>query len=215
MTSSLINCKQIFRSAYENRYTWPANFCGYKGNVIYEKNDRSFEGNFSIGKDFKININDIYDEEVSKSISSQLFEVVIHRVKRDFNKIHQDNNFHFLKETERGIEMKVSGKNDGDKYIVKNNSINMVFRKIHGIIIEIFVEEFFETSLGILSKKYSSRQLDQVTLQPQKPLLSYVDDFVCIDNNFWILKSRSITYQLENKLKEFQRYNFTDISLFN
>ena len=213
MTSSLINCKQIFRSAYEKRYTWPTNFYGYQGNVMYEKNESSVEGHFSIGKDFKININEINDEEASKRISSQLFEVVIHRVKRDFNKIHQDNNFHFLKETEEGIEMIVSGKNDGDKYRVKNDSINMVYRKIHGVIIEIFVEQFFDTSLGLLSKKYTSRQLDQVNLEPIGPLLSYIDDFMCINNNFWILKSRLINYQIENESKEFQRYNFIDISL--
>ena len=32
--------------------------------------------------------------------------------------------------------------NQGDKYRGKNNRINMVYRKIHGTIIEIFVEEF-------------------------------------------------------------------------
>ena len=39
--------------------------------------------------------------------------------------------------------MIVSGKSEGDKYRVKNNCINMVYRKIHGVIVEIFVEEFF------------------------------------------------------------------------
>ena len=51
--------------------------------------------------------------------------------------------------------MSVSGKNQGDKYRVKNDCINMVYRKIHGTIIEIFVEEFFDTGLGSLSKKYT------------------------------------------------------------
>ena len=51
--------------------------------------------------------------------------------------------------------MIVSGKSEGDKYRVKNNCINMVYRKIHGIIIEIFVQEFFDTGNGLLSKKYT------------------------------------------------------------
>jgi len=36
----------------------------------------------------------------------------------------------------------------------------MVYRKIHGIIIEIFVEEFLDTGIGFLSKKYSSQQIN-------------------------------------------------------
>ena len=35
----------------------------------------------------------------------------------------------------------------------------MVYRKIHGTIIEIFVEEFLDTGIGSLSKKYSSQQI--------------------------------------------------------
>ena len=46
--------------------------------------------------------------------------------------------------------MIVSGKNQGDKYRIKDNKINMVFRNIHGIIVQIFVEKFLDTSLRIL-----------------------------------------------------------------
>ena len=66
-------------------------------------------------------------------------------VKRDFKSVHSENYFNLLKNSESGIEMIVSGRNDGDKYRVKNECINMVYRKIHGTIIEIFVEEFFHT----------------------------------------------------------------------
>ena len=30
-----INCKEIFRKAYENRYTWKNEFNGYKGKCIF------------------------------------------------------------------------------------------------------------------------------------------------------------------------------------
>ena len=52
--------------------------------------------------------------------------------------------------------MSVSGKNEGDKYRVKNNCINMVYRKIHGSIIEIFCSRILDTGSGFLSKKYKS-----------------------------------------------------------
>ena len=106
-----INCKEIFRKAYENRYTWKNEFKGYKGKCIYFVNNNFHEGDFFLGKDFKPNIQNIEDEKIVKSISSQLFEVCIHRVKREFKSVHSENNFNLLKNSESGIEMSVSGKN--------------------------------------------------------------------------------------------------------
>ena len=34
-TSTEINCKEIFRNAYENRYTWKNDFNGYQGKCTF------------------------------------------------------------------------------------------------------------------------------------------------------------------------------------
>ncbi len=190
-----INCKEIFRKAYENRYTWNDEFNGYKGKCFLYVNEYIHEGEFSLGKDFRPNIQKIEDEKIVKSIASQLFEVCIHRVKREFNSLHSENNFNLLKNSDSGIEMSVSGKNQGDKYRVKNDCINMVYRKIHGTIIEIFVEEFLHTGIGSLSKKYSSQSIDPDTLKTKSQKLEYEDEFTNIgEADHWILNSRTIKW---------------------
>jgi len=78
-----INCKEIFKKAYENRYTWKNDFHGYQGKCIFLTNNYIHKGDFVLGKDFKPDIQNIEDEKVVKSIASQLFEVCIHRVKRE------------------------------------------------------------------------------------------------------------------------------------
>jgi len=212
-----INCKEIFRNAYENRYTWKNDFNGYQGKCIFLVNNKNIhEGNFIVNKDFKPHIQNIEDEKVAKSIASQLFEVCIHRVKREFELVHSENNFNLLKNSESGIEMSVSGKNQGDKYRVKNNCINMVYRKIHGTIIEIFVEEFFDTGTGSLSKKYSSQQIDPDTLATDSQKLEYEDEFLNMGkNDYWILKSRTIKYLNQNQKEETQKFVFEDLCLLN
>ena len=211
-----INCKEIFRKAYENRYTWKNDFNGYQGKCIFLTNNNIYKGNFLLGKDFKPNIQKIEDEKVVKSIASQLFEVCIHRVKREFEVVHLENNFNLLKNSESGIEMIVSGKNKGDKYRVKNNCINMVYRKIHGIIIEIFVEEFLDTGIGSLSKKYTSQQINPDTLETISEKLEYEDEFVNVGkDDFWILKSRTIKYLNQNQEEEMQKFVFEDLCLLN
>ena len=214
MNLTEINCKEIFQSAYEKRYTWNTNFNGYKGKCIFSVNNDSYEGNFVLGKDFKPTIKNIDDQKIVKSISSQLFEVCIHRVKRKFQEIHSENNFNFIKESDKGTEMRVSGKNEGDKYRVKNNSINMVYRKIHGIIIEIFVQEFFDTGSGLLSKRYTSQQIDSNTLKANSLKLEYEDRFINIGStNIWILNSRFIKYLNKNQEEEIQKFIFEDLVL--
>ena len=214
MDSTEINCKEIFRSAFEKRYTWKTEFKGYKGKCIYLFDKNLHEGKFLIGKDFKPQVFEIHDEKIEKSIASQLFEVCIHRVKREFHSIHSQNNFNLLKRSEKGIEMIISGRNEGDKYRVKDNCINMVYRKIHGKIIEIFVEEFLNTGNGFLSKKYTSQQIDQDTLKANSQTVQYQDEFTNIGkDDCWFLNSRTIKYLNQNQEEEIQKFVFEELSL--
>ncbi len=109
--------------------------------------------------------------------------------------------------------MSVSGKNGGDKYRVKDECINMVFRKIHGIIIEIFVEEFFDTGNGFLSQKYSSQQLDPTTLLPKSKKFEYEDNFKKTSSNgIWVLESRTIKSYNEKNNEIKNKFIFSDLS---
>ena len=208
------HCKEIFQKAYDKRYTWNPDFSGYEGKCIFSANNDSYEGKFLLGKDFKPEIQNIDDQEIVKSISSQLFEVSIHRVRREFGEIHAKNYFTMTNDSISGIEMVVSGKSEGDKYRVKNNCINMVYRKIHGVIIEIFVQEFFDTGNGFLSKKYTSQQIDPITFKTKTLKLEYEDRFINIGSkDIWILNSRFIKYLNKNQEEEIQKFIFEDLSL--
>ena len=90
----------------------------------------------------------------------------------------------------------------------------MVYRKIHGTIIEIFVEEFLDTGKGSLSKKYSSQSIDPDTLKAKTHKLEYVDEFTNIgEEDCWILNSRTIKYLNQNQEEEKQKFVFEDLSL--
>jgi len=213
MISSKFNCKEIFKEAYNNRYTWPNKFNGYSGKCQFISNEKSIEGEFILDNSFKPKIKNISDNNIVKGISSQLFEVAIHRVKREFTEVHKNNNFKFLGESEKGIEIEVLGTNQGDKYIVKDKKINMVFRKIHGLVIEIFVEEFLDTGNGFLSKKYTSQKLSIETFAPKSKILKYEDNFINLGiNNIWALESRNIKFLDDNDKEQNINYSFKELS---
>ena len=92
----------------------------------------------------------------------------------------------------------------------------MVFRKIHGTIIEIFVEEFQDTGIGYLSKKYCSQQIDPDTLKANSQKFEYEDEFINIDKeDYWILSSRTIKYTNQNQEEETHKFVFEDLCLLN
>ena len=213
MILSKLNCKEIFKEAYENRYTWPNKFNGYSGKCIFIENGKSIEGEFILDSNFKPKIANISDKNIVKGISSQLFEVSIHRVKREFSDVHKNNNFKFIGESEKGIKVEVLGKNQGDKYMIKDKKINMVFRKIHGVVIEIFVQEFIDTGDGFLSNKYSSQQLDVETFKPKSEILEYEDNFINLGiDNIWVLESRIIKFLVDNDKSKEIKYIFNELS---
>ena len=213
MILSNLNCKEIFKDAYDSRYTWPNKFNGYSGKCILLENEKSIEGEFTLDSNFKPKIFNISDDNHIKRISSQLFEVAIHRVKRDFNEVHKNNNFKFLGESEKGLEMQVFGKNEGDKYIVKNKKISKVFRKIHGVIIEIFVEEFIDTGDGFLSKRYTSQQLDIENFTPKSKKFEYEDNFIDLGiDSIWVLESRNIRFFDDNDKLTNISYVFNELN---
>ena len=66
---------------------------------------------------------ELNDEKIKKAISSQLWEVAIHRVRRSFEQTHGNNTFAFGDTNEIGSEIIVGGKNKGNNTVNKVNDI--------------------------------------------------------------------------------------------
>ena len=207
------DCTHLFKAAYENRYTWESNFLGYEGSCSWTDGAREIKGTFSLGQDLKATVNEIDDEQIHKAIASQLWEVAIHRVRRSFEQTHGKNTFTFGDTNEFGAEIIVGGKNEGDKYRVKNNVVTMVYRHIHGNLIVIHTHEVTHTDNGYLSKSYSSQYLDPTSKKNLKATSLYKDDFIPLyKGGPWVLASRSIHQEsLEGSELNKQVFSFSEL----
>ena len=202
-------CTLLFKSAYENRYTWESDFLGYEGSCSWTNREKEVNGNFCLGQDLKATVNDVNDERIHKAISSQLWEVAIHRVRRSFEQTHGNNTFTFGDTNDIGIEIIVGGKNKGDKYRVKNNVVTMVHRHIHGNLIIILTKDVTQTGNGYLSKSYSSQYLDPISKKDLKGKSFYKDTFIPLfKGGPWVLSSRSI-HQESSRGLEMNRQLFS------
>ena len=215
LTNEMIgaDCSHLFQSAYENRYTWQSDFSGYEGSCYWTDGDKKIKGRFCLGEDLKASVKEINDEDIHKAISSQLWEVAIHRVRRSFDQIHGKNTFTLGDTNEIGSEVIVGGKNKGDKYRVKNNVVTMVYRHIHGNLIIIHTKDVTHTGNGYLSKSYSSQCLDPISKKDLKGKSFYQDDFIPLcQGGPWVLSSRSIHQESsEGSIINKQVFSFSEL----
>ena len=209
-----LDCRKEFKAAYQNRYTWEKDFPGYQGSCSWsDVTNKTTQGSFIVDKNLKVIVNRIQDPQINKMIHSQLWEVAIHRVRRTFEETHGANTFKSGFSNEYGTEVIVGGKNQGDKYRIKNDVINMVHRHIHGSLIRIFTEEILMTENGYLSKKYTSQYLDPKSDLPLKNKNIFKDDFEQIESNgTWVLRQREIEEESNDEnIIEKQKFNFFNI----
>ena len=210
------NCTEVFQAAYENRYTWDPGFLGYEGLCSWTDGKKEVKGTFCLGKDLKATVKEIDDEQIKQAISSQLWEVAIHRIRRSFAQTHGQNTFTFGDNNEIGSEIIVGGKNEGDKYRVKNDVVTMVYRHIHGNLIVILTQDVKHTGNGYLSKSYSSQYLDPISKKDLKVKSFYKDDFIPLfKGGPWVLASRSIHQEsLEGSILNKQIFSFSELRSF-
>jgi len=185
--------REVFRRAYENRYTWEPGFSGYKGRCIWQQDDQRVEGRFEIGADLKAKVEGIEDEQVLKAINSQLWEVAIHRVRRSFEQTHGENTFTAGDTDAVGTEVLVGGKGEGDRYRIKGDVVTMVHRHIHGTVVTIFTTEVTDTGSGYLSHTYTSQYADPASGEARGGRSSFKDTFVALPGDGpWVLQERVI-----------------------
>jgi len=207
------DCRDAFRAAYENRYTWEPGFGGYQGRCIWEHGDRRIEGRFRIGSDLKAKVEGVDDAEVEKAIASQLWEVAIHRVRRSFDQVHGANTFTAGDSTDEGLEVLIGGKGEGDRYRIKGDVVTMVHRHIHGTVVTIHTGSTTDTGSGYLSRDYSSQYADPASGEEKGPSSQFEDTFVPLgEQGSWVLERRAIRSKDSDGSDTLQVFQFTDLA---
>ena len=82
------SARELFRAAYENRYTWDENFPGYSADVEIKQGDEVYTGKARINSDLSVEVTGIEDEKVQESVYNQMRDIVTHRKRSSFEKAH-------------------------------------------------------------------------------------------------------------------------------
>ncbi|CCH65258.1 hypothetical protein RINTHM_7950 [Richelia intracellularis HM01] len=212
MTITQVTAKDLFRAAYENRYTWDKNFPGYSAEITYKYEDQSIKGIARINQDLKAEVLGIDDEHAQKAIHNQLWETSIHRVRRSFDDTHGANTFSYGDTDENGrVEILVGGKSAGDKYKLSNNEVCLVCRHINGVLVTINTFASYNTGEGYLSCRYDSVYHDPKTGEQRGDKSNFSDQYQKV-GNYFILSHRIISTGIAGETLP-QEFIFENIQL--
>ena len=212
MTATQASARDLMRSAYENRYTWDRNFPGYTADVTYNYGDKTVTGKVRVNANLKAEASGIEDEEANKVIANQLWEIAIHRIRREFEESHGNNTFTLGETDETGaMEIIVGGKSTGDKYKLRNNEVVLVHRHIHGVVVTINTFSTHDTGEGYLSHRYDSVYHDPKSGEQKGGKNDFEDEYEKV-GDYFILNRRVITTETENPSST-QEIIFSNIQL--
>jgi len=192
------SARELFKAAYENRYTWDKNFPGYTADVRLQQGDELYTGTVRINPNLSVEVTGVDDEKVKEDILNQLREITIHRVRRTFDESHGKNTFDFGETDETGtVEILVGGKAMGDRYKIRTNEVCLVHRHIHGIVVTINTLSSLDTGEGYLANRYDSVYHDVITGE-LKGASQFEDSYEKV-GDYYIMTHRTIHSEQDGK----------------
>ncbi len=189
MTSAVLNWettnpRDLFRSAYENRYTWDSGFPGFTATIEIQQGGEVYTGSIQINSDLTIQITGIEAEAVHKSVQTQLNDIVTHRQRAPFEQVHGQNHFTLGETDETGaIAIYVSGTAMGSEYKLRQGEICYVKRVMGPMTFFIHTYESFNTGSGYVPTRYEAifRQTETGTIVQK---VTFEDHYEPVGNYF-------------------------------
>lgn len=203
--------QEIFRNAYENRYTWGSKFPGYTAIVEFKLDNEKFKGNIRVNPDLSVEVTGIENEEVRQTIENQLRMNIVHRRRVPFEVAHKNNTFKLGNTDKTGArEIIEYGDKAEARYKVFRNQIIQVNRMMgpHAVTVDTLDSQM--TPEGYLATRYRT-----TLYQPQnkRVLGEEVTEDIYEKINGYYLITRQVVQHSEAGERFNAEFNFTNIQL--
>jgi hypothetical protein len=164
MTVNNDRARAIFRTAYENRYTWDSNFPGYTTDLQLTQGEEVYHGKVCVKSNFSVEITGIKDEKVLESLNHHMRDIVTHRKRSSFEAAHGKSSFSMGETDATGaVEIFVKGESMGSNYRVRGKEICQVGRVMGPMAFAIDTAQSLDTGEGYISIAYKAIFRDSKT----------------------------------------------------
>ncbi|WP_026101037.1 DUF3386 domain-containing protein [Synechococcus sp. PCC 7336] len=168
--------RELFKQAYENRYTWDNNFPGYSADFELEigydtplgrSGDKvlaagTYTGSVSVPADLSdlngIEVSGVSDPLAAEWIVNQIKDVITHRKRSDFESAHGKHEFALGGEADAtgAVPISVGGDAMGSHYKIRDRQVVQVSRTMGRMSFVINHLDKLETETGYVSTAYTA-----------------------------------------------------------
>ncbi|WP_199295801.1 DUF3386 family protein [Trichocoleus sp. FACHB-591] len=186
-----LSARDIFRDAYEQRYTWNEKFPGYQAEVSLKYDGQLYHGLAQVSPDFQVTVKNMDDPDVSQLVKNQLQMEIIHRRQIAFGDRH-DQDTYALDGTDKdgAFEIQETGDNGESRYKVRDKKIVQVNRTLGSMAVTVDSLEFITPAGGYLTEHFQTTFRDP---KGKEVLLTQdVTDSHEKIGNYYLLTNRTI-----------------------
>jgi len=211
MQAVTANARDLFRAAYENRYTWDETFPGYTCDFTLELNGATYTGRATVTKDMAVSV-ETSDATAEEWLRNQLKDVVVHRKPSSFEASHGKHVFEFDGEPDAtgAMPIKVGGDAMGSHYKVRDSQVAQVSRVMGRMAFTINHLEKLDTGKGYISSLYNAVFTNPQTGDVVRQL-RFEDIYENFDGQY--LMTKQIVSGTEMGEKKYTAIHFTNVRL--
>ncbi|MBV6626010.1 MAG: DUF3386 domain-containing protein [Rivularia sp. (in: Bacteria)] len=179
--------QELFRDAFESRYTWDKNFPGYSADVQLKQGQETYTGKIFIHRDLSVEVTGINDKQVEEGVFIQLWDVVTHRKPTPFEDSHP--NHQFIKgstDNTQLVSIVVKGDALDSKYKIRGKEICQVTRVKGNTAFTIDTHENLDTGEGYIATRYDAVFCDVATNEVQS-ILKFKDSYEKVDKYYLMI----------------------------
>lgn len=210
---SNISARELFRKAYENRYTWNPQFPGYTATVEVGQGKENYRGRVRLNADLSVEVTGIDNKDARQMIENQLRMIAIHRRQVPFEAEHKNNIFKLGTTDKNGaVEIMAQGNRTEASYKVLNQQIVQVNRLLgpHSVTVnvvdsQIVPEGYLATQYQTIVREPQTKQI--VGRQESKDTYKKIGDYHIL--------SRQVIQNVEQGQSSTTELQFTDINLIS
>jgi hypothetical protein len=211
MTAMQTDARELFRAAYENRYTWDHDFPGFTANVTVTQGDEVHTATVTVTGSLTVEVDNIDDETVKESIYTQMRDVVTHRKRSSFDDAHGKHTFESGQQDETGaIEILVGGDAMGSNYKLRDNEVCQVSRVMGRMAFTIDHQASLNTGNGYVSTRYDAVFRNPKTSDILREM-QFEDEYEKV-GNYYLMKKQVIRSTQDGQQTS-TTFEFSDFNL--
>ena len=208
------SARELFRKAYENRYTWDTQFPGYTAEIELKHGKENYKGRIRVNADTSVEVTGIEKADARQVVENQLRMLITHRRRVPFEVAHRNSTFKLGSTDKTGaVEIFELADQTESHYKVFQQQLLQVNRLLGKSAVTVDTLDSEITPFGYVATRYRAT-FSQPQTKQVLGVQEYFDSYKKMGSYY--LPTRQVIRDFQQgQLTETTEFNYTNIQLLS